>query len=411
MRSREARTVSSPARDSSAVQPTSGRTHRKPIRCDAASEPPMENLFANGDAYISLLSRLVIGGYDGDFCQPLNDLDHLQSELGQIAAFSEEQFSQLLKLADMHHVTVRALAVVQKMAAQQNNERTYEWCDVALRSEKARIWKAVEWLYAVVQALDLNGCPVCVIKSLDHWPDLGSDLDLYTSGAPDQVVRVMQEKIKAKLEPRSWGDRLANKWNFQIPGLNELVEIHVRYLGQTGEQKLMAARVLERAGTKTVSGRTFRVPAPEERIQISTLQRMYRHFYFRLCDVADISALVSSGTVDFDELRRGAEVGGIWPGVASFLLIVSRYVQENGGSLPLPREVLAAAASPDLRVQYRGNFLRVPMRPAAGLYGSQLLSAGRHGDFRAMSRLPLLPPLAVSALVAYRLTGSDKGVW
>ena len=371
----------------------------------------MENLFANGDAYISLLSRLVIGGYDGDFCQPLNDLDHLQSELGQIPAFSEEQFSQLLKLADMHHVTVRALAVVQKMAAQQNNERTYEWCDVALRTEKARIWKAVEWLYAVVQALDLNGCPVCVIKSLDHWPDLGSDLDLYTSGAPEQVVRVMQEKIKAKLEPRSWGDRLANKWNFQIPGLNELVEIHVRYLGQTGEQKLMAARVLERAGTKTVSGRTFRVPAPEERIQISTLQRMYRHFYFRLCDVADISALVSSGTVDFDELGRGAEVGGIWPGVASFLLIVSRYVQENGGSLPLPREVLAAAASPDLRVQYRGNFLRVPMRPAAGLYGSQLLSAGRHGDFRAMSRLPLLPPLAVSALVAYRLTGSDKGVW
>jgi hypothetical protein len=371
----------------------------------------MDNSSSNGNSYISLLSRLVIEGYRGDFSHPAEDLDHLNAELEQVAGLSEEKFAELLKLADMQHVTVRSLNVVQKLAAQQNKQRIHDWCEAALRAERARIWKAVEWLYAIVQALELNGCPVSVIKSLDHWPDLGSDLDLYTSGTPEQVVRVMQEKVKAHLEPRSWGDRLANKWNFQVPGLNELIEIHVRYLGQTGEQKLMAARVLERGVTRTVNGRSFRVPAPEERILISTLQRMYRHFYFRLCDIADIATLVGSGAVDFAELRRGAEIGGIWPGVASFLVIVARYVEQYGGFVPLSSEVVAAACSPDLRVQFRGNFLRVPMRPAAGLYGSQLLSAGRHGDFRAISRLPLLPPLAVSALVAYRLTGSDKGVW
>lgn len=369
----------------------------------------MKTLVANGDAYISLLSRLTIEGYDQDFSNPAENLQQLESAIDQVSGFSEEQFIELLKLADMHHVSVRALRVLQKLATTPDKKRVFDWCEAALRSEKARIWKAVEWLYAIVQALELNGCPVCVIKSLDHWPDLGSDLDLYTSGTPDQVVRVMQDKVKAELEPRSWGDRLANKWNFQVPGLNELVEIHVRYLGQTGEQKLMAARVLERGVNKDVNGRTFRVPAPEERILISTLQRMYRHFYFRLCDIADISSL--AGRLDFAELRRGAELGGIWPGVASFLVIVSRYVEQYGGSLLLPDEVLTAATSTDLQVQFRGNFLRVPMGPAAGLYGSQLLSAGRHGDLRAISRLPLLPPLAVSALVAYRLTGSDKGVW
>jgi hypothetical protein len=371
----------------------------------------MDNLFSDGDTYISLLSGLVIGGYNGDFSKPAENLQPLYSELEQVASLSEERFIEFLKLADMHHVTVRALRVVRKFAAEQNKKQLEDRCDTALRAEKARIWKAVEWLYAIVQALNLNGCPVCVIKSLDHWPDLGSDLDLYSSGTPDQVMRVMQTKVKAQLEPRSWGDRLANKWNFQVPGLNELVEIHVRYLGQTGEQKLMAVRVLERAVPRTISGRTFPIPAPEERILISTLQRMYRHFYFRLCDIADIAWLVGSGAVDFAELRRGAELGGIWPGVASFLVIVARYVEDHGGFLPLPDEVISSAYSPYLRVQYRGNFLRVPMRPAAGLYGSQLLSAGRHGDLRAISRLPLLPPLAVSALVAYRLTGSDKGVW
>jgi hypothetical protein len=127
--------------------------------------------------------------------------------------------------------------------------------------------------------------------------------------------------------------------------------------------------------------------------------------------MADVAALLGTGTLNFQELRRGAELGGIWPGVASFLVIVSNYVNSFGGSVSLPREVIEEARGADLQVQFRGNFLRVPMKPAAGLYGSQLLSAGKHGDLRAISRLPLLPPLAVSALVAFRLTGSDKGVW
>src|SRR5437879_10733127 len=155
---------------------------------------------------------------------------------------------------------------------------------------------------------------------MQHCTELRSYLNLYTSYTPDQIIKTMQEKLQAHQEPRSWGDRLANKWNFQVPGLPELVEVHVRYLGQTGEQRLMAARVLERSITQTVNGRTFPVPAPEERILISTLQRMYRHFYFRLCDMADAAALLANGAVDFDELRRGAELGGIWPGVASFLI-------------------------------------------------------------------------------------------
>ena len=371
----------------------------------------MNNANIRNDANISLLSKLVIQGYSKDFSEPLEDLEHLHSELEEIAGFSEEEFGSLVELADTHHVTIRALRVIEKMAVGEQKKRLADWCRAVISKESDRISKAVESLSDIVQVLQDSNCPAVVIKSLDHWPDLGSDLDLYTSGSPEEVVRAMQEKLHAELEPRSWGDRLANKWNFQVPSLNELVEIHVRYLGQTGEQKLLAARVLERRVRREVNGHTFPVAATEERILISTLQRMYRHFYFRLCDMADMAALLQSGTVDIAELRRGAELGGIWPGVASFLVIVAGYVKNYGGNINLPREVTNAAYSPDLAVQFRGNFLRVPMRPAAGLYGSQLLNASLHRNFRAMSRLPLLPPLAVSALVAYRLTGSDKGVW
>ncbi|MBO0912230.1 MAG: nucleotidyltransferase family protein, partial [Acidobacteria bacterium] len=280
-----------------------------------------------------------------------------------------------------------------------------------LAKESARISSAIEWLDRIVGSLREALSPVAVIKSLDHWPDLGSDLDLYTSASREGVMEVMQRKFRAELEPRSWGDKLAGKWNFRLPELKELVEIHVRYLGQTGEQKLMAERVIKRMEWQEIDGRKFPVPAPEERILISTLQRMYRHFYFRLSDVADTAALVRSGRVNFDELRDGAEAGGIWPGVASFLVIVLNYVTRFGGALRLPPGVIGAARSEDLNVEFGRGFLRVPKKPAAALYRSQLITAGKHGDLRAISRLPLLPGLAVSALIAFRLTGDDKGVW
>ena len=371
----------------------------------------MKSSSASTTRHMELLSRLMFQGYGADFCTPKENLESLRPDLEEIFQMSEESFGEFLKLADTHHVTVRALNVVRKAASERQQSRVQQWCETALEAENLRISNAVEWLRVIVHALQDSGCAVSVIKSLDHWPDLGSDLDLYTNGAPERVIQVMQQKLKAELEARSWGDKLANKWNFQVPGLNELVEIHVRYLGQTGEQKLLAERVIERSVSKEVNGTNFPVPAPEERIMISTLQRMYRHFYFRLCDMADVARLLGTGDLDFKELRRGAELGGIWPGVASFLVIVSNYVKSFGGGVSLPREVIEEACAADMQVQFRGNFLRVPMKPAAGLYGSQLLSAGKHGDLRAISRLPLLPPLAVSALVAFRLTGSDKGVW
>ena len=52
----------------------------------------------------------------------------------------------------------------------------------------------------------------------------------------------MQRRFDAQIAPQSWGDRLACKWNFIIPGLPDPVEIHMGRLGQTGEQRLLASR-------------------------------------------------------------------------------------------------------------------------------------------------------------------------
>ena len=65
------------------------------------------------------------------------------------------------------------------------------------------------------------------------------------------------------------------------------------------------------------------VPAPEERLIISTLQRMYRHFYLRLCDIADTAQLVESGAIDYVYLKSLAKSVGLWDGLAIILVMVS----------------------------------------------------------------------------------------
>lgn len=286
-----------------------------------------------------------------------------------------------------------------------------ERCESALAAERARIDRAIGHLHSICNVLEARGCRVAVIKSLDHWPDLGSDLDLYTTADESAVGQAMREQFGAQRVERSWGDRLAHKWNYSVPGLPELVEIHVQYLGQTGEHAELAQRVIERRVPKSVGGYDFLVAAPEERVVISTLQRVYRHFYFRLCDMIDTAALLRSGAVDFDELKRAANSAGIWPGVATYLRLIRNYVQSYGGIVVLPDAVMEAAYSPDSKVQLKGGYLRVSKATGAKLYSSQLLQAGKHGDVRALLRLPLLPPLAISALVAHSLTGDDKGIW
>ncbi len=262
-----------------------------------------------------------------DLLESLPSQDH-SGDLAYIMDLSESELASYLTLANNHHVIVRAHSTLQlaavEAAEKQSNEKRHDanriadWCSRTLATERARISVAIGFLHSICNALESNGCRVAVIKSLDHWPDLGSDLDLCVVVDHEHIDRVMAKEFGAHAVQRSWGDRLAGKWNYSVPGLPELVEIHVQFLGQTGEHADLARRVVDRRVSRTIGEHTFLVAAPEERIIISALQRVYRHFYFRLCDMVDTASLLQSKAVDFDELRSASSASGIWRGVATF---------------------------------------------------------------------------------------------
>ena len=336
-----------------------------------------------------------------------------KADFERIFSLTPAEREDFLRLADSHHVVLRALVPIARRAAVDGNMEVASWSEAAIAAEQLRIENALDFLQRICGELEAAGCPATVIKTLEHQPDLGNDLDLYTCAEPQRIVRILVNKFQAGMEPRSWGDRLANKWNFAMPGLKESVEFHIQRLGQTGEHIALAQRFVARRVSRQIGGRKFFVPAPEEAVVVATLQRMYRHFYFRVCDIVNTINLVDLGSLDFAELRRSAEPAGIWPGVATYLAIVSDYSQKYRGTiLPLPEFVRQAAGFGGEKIRVRARFLRVPIMPeGAQLFTRQVTHAALSGDVPATLRLNLLPPLALAAAVAYRLTGSDKGVW
>jgi hypothetical protein len=361
----------------------------------------------NSSMNFDLLSELTLAA-------PVTAANGDSSRVRQHAAvLSQMDMEELNALAMTNHVILRAFEPLGRTLLADGNTKAAEWTANAINQEKTRIQVALTFLEQICTELEHGGCRATVIKSLDHWPDLGSDLDLYTDADSTDVVRIMSSLFKATIADRSWGDRLANKWNFVVPGLSELVEIHIGRLGQTGEQTALSRSLLARTRLMTVGTHQFRVAGPEDRIVISTLQRMYRHFYIRLCDVVDNAQLVDSGAVDFAYLRSLGSEAGLWEGIATYLVIVSEYVETyRGHGIALPSFVRDAAKFGAAQISFRRDFLRVSILPhSLNLYAAEFMKLLLNGDVRNSFRLSLLPCLATAAAIEQKITGSDKGIW
>jgi hypothetical protein len=363
---------------------------------------------------LTILSTLLLSG--GKLYQPLSaepNARNGQDEQINLARFNQAEFPRLVECASNHHVVVRSLEILHGLVAEAKDQGRASQVATVIENERARIVHALVALEEICHKCEAAGINTIVIKSLDHWPDLGSDLDLYTDADPEDILHVMVHDLKAKPAERSWGDRLAGKWNFLVPGLPELVEFHVGRLGQTGEQVEIARHLSDRAVFTRVGTHSFRIPAPEDRLMISTLQRMYRHFYFRLCDIVDTVHLLEDHAFEFMALRTAAERAGIWQGTATYLSIVSDYLTRCcGKSLALPAFVKASAQFGGDEVIFDKGFLRVPIVPhSIKLFAAEFASVAGNRNIRGALRLSLLPGLAAAAAVCQRLSGSDKGIW
>jgi len=352
------------------------------------------------DSLLRLISAIVLN--------PAN----CAKQAAAVFALDESNFANLLKLLNEHHVTLRALQAYVSVASDGFAQRI-ETAQEVLNKERERIRISLEYLDAICAALESNGHQVVAFKTLDHWPDFGNDLDLFIIGNEDCIRRLLMEGFRGEQQVRSWGDHLAHKWSFRVPGCPADVELHINRLGQAGEHSTLARRFINRRQYVSLNGHRLPVPAPEERVIAAVLQRMYRHLYFRLCDIVNLTASLRANELSWDELTLAAGMGGIWPGVAGCLLTVADYANQYlCEPLQIPQQLTADGEWTASKLHVQGRFLHVPFLPnGAKLFRRQFSQMLVRRDFDAVARLSLLPPLALVAAVAYVLTGSNGRIW
>jgi hypothetical protein len=355
----------------------------------------------NTEGHLRTLSRLV-------FCP-----ERSAEAVHHVAGLDETEREEFLRLADAHHVVIRALQPLQRQARFIGDGELARLTQSVLDHEQERIAHALAALERVCTRIEAAGCAVTVIKSLDHWPDFGSDLDLFTLGDERRLVHVFKNELRARHCMRTLGDRIAHKRSFAVPGLPERVELHINRLGRVGEQTKLAMRFIARRKPATFNEFTFQIPAPEEQVIAVTLQRMYRNLYIRICDVFNSARLIERQMLDFGELRDAAEEGGIWLGVATYLTLVADYVKKyRGEGLELPKYVMESAQFRGDSTFVRGKFFAFPILPhGLVLYTRQLRHAAQRGDIPGTARLSLVPPLASIGALAYAVTGNSGRIW
>ena len=352
-------------------------------------------------AHLRALSLLV-------FCPERSD-----TPARHVAGLDEKGREEFFHLADAHHVIVRGIQPLQRQANAMGHAELVAVTQRVLDREQQRIARALECLEKVCTRIAAAGCEVTVIKTLDHWPDFGSDLDLFAAGDERRLVRVLKNDLHARHCMRTPGDRIAHKRSFALPGLPERVELHINRLGPVGEHVELAQRFITHRQTERFGEYMFQIPAPAERVIAGTLQRMYRNLYVRICDVLNTAHLIEQKAIDFNDLRDAAEKAGIWPGVATFVTLAVEYAQKyRGDLLELPRFVVESAHFGADRTLVRGGYFRFPALPCGlRLYVRQLRHTAHSGDIPAAARLSLVPPLASMGALAYAVTGNSGRIW
>jgi hypothetical protein len=121
-----------------------------------------------------------------------------------VAALDQAGCERFIRLAETHHVVIRALGPLLHRAGTEGHRGLAKLLGAAISREQERIGGALSGLERVCTELEAAGCSVVVMKTLDHWPDFGSDLDLVTTGDAKRGILADIPSMCPHLKSASW---------------------------------------------------------------------------------------------------------------------------------------------------------------------------------------------------------------
>jgi len=238
-----------------------------------------------------------------------------------------------------------------------------------------------------------HNIPCLFPKALQHYPDMGDDVDVLLLTRSRDADRLILAGLPATPMRRDLGSRLAGAAAYTIGAGTPPLDIYHGRLGTAGEETTFPAVLWAGRRRVMADGVTFDTAAPEHQLVLHGLQRVYGRSRINLADMAAVLASVRHASLDWSLVLSLAGELGVLPGLGCLLAYVEQVHREVFGQPVLPaalRSRIDLAGWGNVWFDGRGyRYRQLAVGPR--VYGHKFAASLRAGRWGAAVRLALVP--------------------
>jgi Uncharacterised nucleotidyltransferase len=304
-------------------------------------------------------------------------------EWGRVAEVAERN-GVLLRLGDK--LGAAGLTPVNGFTAAEGRERRRARAMLEVIGEVSRVCSA-------------GGLAFIFPKAFQHFPDMGTDVDLLLPSPPSRAGSVLAAGLGVAPARRNFQNWVAGTITYEVGGSDIPLDVHYGRLGILGEEMLYPRAILENAKRVRIEGVEFLTPSAEDQLLLQGMQKVYGRRRLRLSDLLYAMTAVRQEDLDWDYLLQGAHRLGMFAGLSCYLSYAEQVNGEVCGGALLRPELRRAVLRGDWgRVEFRDGYYRFPTLAVAGqLYVRKFAAAVARGNWESAARLCLLPLLGLAS--------------
>lgn len=263
--------------------------------------------------------------------------------------------------------------------------------------ERERVTAALAVAHTVSGNATAGGIPILFPKALQHYPDLGRDLDLVSLAGPSADAQLLSG-LPTESRPGSWLARLARTRLYHVRDPDLELDIQHGAVGVAGQHGAVARHLVENRRVSAIADHALAVPSPEDQLVLQGIQKVLGRRSFRIADAVHTIRAIRGGQLDWPGMVAFARRAGAWHALSCYLTYVDQIHRRAVGQAVLDGAMRGHLASRDWgRVEFRRGRFRFPAaRAHTQLYLAEFASALRRRDLVAGTRLVAYAPLAAA---------------
>ena len=315
---------------------------------------------------------------------------------------------QLLRaVADRNAVLVRLDDQLERLALRPPRSFT-----VAADRERQRVRAALHVVREIGDRCARHGIAFLFPKALQHYPDMGSDLDLLVLSESEGTDALLLEGLAASPVARSLHDRIAGATTYRLQESRLALDVRHGRLGPVGEQASYPRALLANRQRCLIAGAEFFVPAPEDQLILQGMDRVSGRRSFRLGDVVATIATVRALPIAWTYVTQTARAIGVLAGLGCYLSYVEQIHRELFDGPLVPAAVRRRVPLEGWgRIEFTRGAYRFPaVRVNGKLYLKQLVAGLWAANWDRAARLCLLPLVGAAVTVGHLTTPSAPSV-